>query len=163
MPPNLEELHVKGKFNLSCDNLPYGLKKLVIKSTMFDKSLENLPTSLKYLELQIESSFSNISFNSLPECLTTLIINLNRSRADKIVLSKLPSSLKNLTLYNQYTDFEIKFPEGLEILDITTNLHNLAVDILPNLPSTLKAIKLGKGKIENLAYIKEKYPNVIII
>lgn len=163
LPPNLEELHVKGKFNLSCDNLPYGLKKLVIKSIMFNKSLDNLPTSLEYLEIQSESSFSNISFNSLPEYLTTLIINLKCSSANKLVLSKLPNSLKNLTLNNRNTDFEIKFPESLEILDITTNLHNLAFDILPNLPSALKAIKLGRGKTENLNYIKQKYPDVIIL
>lgn len=164
LPPNLEELILHGKFNLPLDNLPFGLKKLIIKSKNFNFPLDNLPASLEYLEIYNESSeFKSISF---PENLITLIIKSKKNITNgNITLSKLPRTIKYLTLdSNSYSDIEIdEFPENLEILDITTNLHNLAMDILPKLPKNLKAIKLGRGKIENYNYITNKYPNIIII
>lgn len=65
LPNSLEELELGFEFNLPIDNLPSGLKKLVIYNYRYSYPLNNLPSSLEYLELEVGAGtkFEILPFN----------------------------------------------------------------------------------------------------
>lgn len=121
-------------FNKPLNNLPYGLKYLIIKQVkMFNELLQNLPPSLEYLVLEGLLDF-NQPLDCLPQFLKYLILN-QLSHNYSYELDRLPDSLEHL-----YLDFGNKYDYNKNVI-IPKNVKyihypwiNLIKYNLPNKP-----------------------------
>lgn len=86
-----------GFFNKSINNLPKGLKKLIL-SNNFAKSLENLPPNLVYLQFENNHNWIG-NLNNLPDSIEFLFLDINSYNYSKEpVLNTLPKSIKYLEI-----------------------------------------------------------------
>jgi hypothetical protein len=115
---NLKILDIK--LNEGLEHLSFGLCSSIIM-----KSITNLPTSLKYLELR---KVWGDHLPELPEGLETLILTHDKFH---IYPTRFPNSLKRLELYESSWKPIPKFPKNLELLDI----WGIYAKHLPRLPN----------------------------
>lgn len=161
----LEELYIYMKnFNSPIDNLPLGLKILLICSEKFNQSVNNLPENLQYLYINSSSFDANLDYlpsglkvlsicssnfsqelNNLPLGLEILHLNVNLGLSSSF--DYLPESLVCLYLSGSYIKSKLSnLPVGLEVLYIeTSELENIALVRYNNLPPNIKQ-KLIKSR-----------------
>ena len=140
LPDTLECLIlISDKFNQSLDNLP-NLRRLVICSRTFNKSVDKLPETLR--ELHISSRYFNQSLNNLPKKLEILRIFSNDFNKS---INKLPNNLEILKLFSN--DFNNDFNNT--IYNLPNNLQTLILgsdnfgQSLFNLPISLKTKEIS--------------------
>ena len=167
-------------YNYPIMTLPLSLEILTLGNN-FSKSLENLPTSLKYFTLQTQNYIQSINFLSqfpnliyfglktsneimlkqLPN--QTIYFELDSSRKHPIVISTseildlLPQSIRVLKLDCYYKSSLLNLPKNLTELFIS-NLHTMQT--LQNLPPGLKSLHIRIGK--NLFVSEENYKSIFL-
>lgn len=173
LPCKLKKLKLFNCENTSLDNLPNTLEKLNISCLSHQsKLLDFLPSSLKYLKIQIndhiEQNFDylfdnqinnqKLKFDSLPSGLESLKIEGYYQNE----LNCLPNSLKELHLPEEYLNIIINIPKNLEKIKIPIKFKNL--EILKNCVN-LKKILIGgtiKKHFQNISNFElEKIPESI--
>lgn len=115
------------KYPHDLDNLPSGLKQLVVGKV---KSVSNLPNKLTHITIN-----SDISIDDIPESIEYLNLEDNFNHP----LENLPRNLKRLTLGINFNLPLINLPDNLEELEISDGFNQP----IYNLPSNLKVLKLG--------------------
>jgi Leucine-rich repeat (LRR) protein len=125
---------------IKLENLPFGLRYLLIVKTKLKKinliELENL----QYLDISINN------FNSCIDGLPSNLIYLNCSQCEIIKLDNLPFSLKKLVCVNNQIKSLDMLPLCLEYLDCD---HNQIIN-LNNLPNNLKELVCSNNEITEL-------------
>lgn len=151
IPNSLKKLECFNNLITSLDNLPENLEHLSCEFNNI-KFLDNLPTNLKYL---VCGSNPIESLDYLPngliklECCETPIYSLNC----------LPNSLLTLNIQNNPNLKTIVLPLFLDALIFDgCNLINL----LENIPETLRFLCCQEHKINNLDEIKKQHPKLKI-
>ncbi len=147
LPKNLETLYLKHDFNQELNDPPSGLKHLIIsESSKYVGSLNNLPYGLKTL---IISSNYIYDLNNLPVTLKKIRINnkkSNNANIKKYNFEYLPENLDCLEIETHETeDFTLdNLPCNLRKLIFKTGIYNQKLN---NLPANLKVL--------NLSFMKE--------
>jgi hypothetical protein len=186
LPPNLKIVKLgKSISNILLDNLPNKLEHFEI-STDGTVSFEYLPSSLLYLKIIFEEE-SNVSLDSLPSSLETLIIvgkytgQLNNlpfglkklyvpNNYDWTIFN-LPTSITELMINLKYTklldlfDNANKFKYNLKILKIgyQYNQHSSLTSNfnLESIPSTVEELEFGDEFNQELKYLPKNLKKLI--
>lgn len=150
LPNNIQNLILYGVDRIN--NLSKNIIKVKFNNnSAFDEKINNLPHSIKTLELL--GSVFNHPINNLPKSLLTLKFGNNFNQS----LIKLPLSLQKLYLdniFNQSLDF---LPQGLKIINIKNNNFINCVD---DLPSSIEQIIINNNQ---LCIVNNIYHNKVII
>ncbi len=109
--------------NITIPNFNEGLKKLVINALSINENvLENLPSSLEVLDIQLQNS--NTKLSNLPNGIKIGRFDLGKKTDYNVLLENLPESLKMLYLrtgkYNQNYSQKINYqnlPTNLKFID----------------------------------------------
>ncbi len=117
------------KYPHDLNNLPSGLKQLIVGKTT---SVSNLPNQLTHITIN-----SDIPIDDLPETLEYLNLGGDFNKP----IDNLPRNLKRLTLGNKFNQSLSGLPNSLEELEITGDFNQP----IHNLPTNLKILKLGDG------------------
>lgn len=151
LPDWIEELCISIPF--TCYDLSHfkNLKIFKIMDTKFNQSLDCLPNTLEYLE--INCNVYDQPLDNLPIFLKELRINSKYIQ----LLDYLPSNLKKLTLLNYCGKSLDHLPNNLEYLLIgyQNNFNNL---ILNNLPDSITTIEFGSNELLHLREHTFKVP-----
>jgi hypothetical protein len=136
------EFHTDTDFSQPIDNLPQGLKTLIM-GLSFIQLVDNLPDSLENLTLI--GSFNN-PIDNLPSGLKTLVLGefFNQS------IENLPKGLKKLVLSNNFAKPIDNLPPNLIYLQFENN--NNWIGNLNNLPDSIEFLFLD---INSFNYSKE--------
>ena len=149
LPEGITDLHIGTMFNKPLDNLPSTIKSIIIQKyndigyTMFNNSLDNLPPSLECLKI-----YYNTKFN-LP-------------------LYNLPKNLKYLHLQClQYTHPINNLPDSLEYISIKCFDYN-NTHILPKNLKIFKLLVCENEFINNVVYdnfkiLQQQHPHISFI
>lgn len=167
-------------YNYPIMTLPLSLEILTLGNN-FSKSLENLPTSLKYFTLQTQNYIQSInSLSQFPNLIyfglktsneimlkqlpnQTIYFELDSSRKHPIVISTseildlLPQSIRVLKLDCHYKSSLLNLPKNLTELFVS-NLHTMQT--LQNLPPGLKSLHIRIGK--DLFTSEENYKSIFL-
>jgi hypothetical protein len=122
LPGNLHILFLPENFNQSIDHLPNNLYELHL-SWNYNRPIDNLPCNLRKLTLSFPREF-NYPIEKLPPKLQSLTISCRFS----CVIRTLPSTLKDLRIYN--TDFNTlieHYPNSLQKLTIGEEIYHFNV------------------------------------
>ena len=170
LPPGLKSLEIDSEmFNSPLDELPAGLEYLKMSSPCridFKQSIDNLPPGLKTLILE-NFNLSTQSLNNLPHGLEYLnlflgypddIIDVNKC---KQTLEHLPNSIIKMVLSNFWGDLNT-IGDGVVELDIwfprTSRIpHNdlcTHIQHWKKLPSSLKILDINKDKDNDTERVK---------
>lgn len=145
--PNLISLElIKDEFNLPIDNLPSGLISLKT-SRHFDQSVDNLPSKLKYLELN--SKYFNQSVDNLPSKLKYLELSSHFNQK----VNLLPSELLTLKINKDNRNYGVTGPAPLNF----PSYFNQNID---QLPSSLLNITIGGRFNQPINKLPEKLTNL---
>ncbi len=127
LPNNLLylELCLHESYNFNLDNLPTNLLCLRLICPNINTTLEYLPNSIKYLELNCKFT-SDLSL--LPYGIEELVIHLDNLDYD---LNNLPNSIKKLSIGSGIQKKITKWPEQLEVLFLSD--YNFELENLPNI------------------------------
>jgi hypothetical protein len=117
------------KYPHDLNNLPSGLKQLVIGKTT---SVSNLPNHLTHITIN-----SDVQIEDLPETLEYLNLGGDFNKS----IENLPRNLKRLTLGNKFNQSLVGLPNSLEELEITGDFNQP----IHNIPENLKVLKLGNS------------------
>lgn len=139
---NLKKVQLDDFFDAELSFLPDGITDLNIGAN-FNKSLDNLPSTLKHLRIQKYNEVGYNIFNQpidyLPHGLETLIIGFNI--VFNQTLDNLPSTLKTLHIYNKKSIQDINnLPDSIEELRIDI----FEYDKTFKLPKNLKSMYINK-------------------
>lgn len=140
LPQNLIYLDLSDNPLCDLENLPVGLKYLLIVQTQLVKIDLSELENLEYLD---------ISINNLSSCIDNLpsnLVYLNCSQCVITKLNNLPFSINKLICINNEIKSLDALPESLEYLDCD---HN-KITQLDNLPNNLKELICSNNKITNL-------------
>lgn len=145
-----KKVRLTNEIDRPLDFLPYGIEELSIGSA-FNYPIDNLPASLKYLEISKFGDMGYCCFNQkldyLPVGLEELRLYYCNNGAYEQCIDNLPSNLKILFIHNHKyfsatSSCQIlgNLPESIEVLQ----LHNYDFDYnLQVLPSKLKNFEAG--------------------
>jgi len=133
LPDGITHLHLGCKFNKPLNNLPLSLKYLTIASNKiswcdFSESLDFLPAGLEYLSIKLSNKFNN-SIDYLPSSLKYLYLGC---KAFKHPINNLPHNLSELTLINFDIENTTHLPNNLKEVHITEELTENEKNILTN-------------------------------
>ena len=127
-------LQSDSEFYNGIDGLPTELELLAIDcSTSFFEYVYNLPTGLKFL--QLESGDFNKSVDNLPQNLEVLLLGDNFSQS----VDNLPESLIGLKLGEKFSQSIENLPINLIYLNICVNKYS---NTILNFPPNLKYLKI---------------------
>lgn len=143
LPSCLQHLELYDAFNHPLDNLPYGLRTLLINAD-FNHPLDNLPASLEHL--QIRGEF-NHPLDNLPQGLKKLEILEIYDFDGPTTCNPIQRNYGKKTMFNQPL---VKLPPTLEYITITSTEYN---QLLPNLPATVKQVKLHNNHPNHPNYV----------
>lgn len=136
LPPNLIELHVS-----QCD---------------LTKVPDNLPESVKILDLT-SNNISEVSINN--DSIEILDLSDNTSDTDEMIIKRLPLSLKKLDIsYTETKELLIDMPENLEYL----NIGNTEIRTIPNCPN-LKVFDASQSYIESIDMLCDNLKELTLI
>lgn len=121
------------------------------KKSVFDSSLDSMPPSLKHLEFNVDSEFSQ-PINNLPQGLKTLIMGFSFVET----VDNLPDSLENLSLTGSFNNPVDNLPSGLKTL-ILGEFFNQSIN---NLPKDLKKLVLANNFAKSLDNLP---PNLVYL
>lgn len=167
-----KKVRLTNEIDRPLDFLPYGIEELFIGSA-FNYPIDNLPASLKYLEISKYSDVGYCCFNQkldyLPVCLEELRLYYCNNGEYEQYIDNLPSNLKILFIRNHkyFPKSAIQIlgnlPESIELL----HLHNYNFDCnLQILPSKLKIFEVefknnDSNDLNNLnIFMNKHYPHV---
>ena len=151
---------IDNDYNKKLDFLPEGIYHLII-GCQFNHELNNLPSTLKILEIRKVFDVGYCNFNqsidNLPFGLEELYISYNK--CFKQSLRNLPSSLKIFELYNYNNiDEEIKYlSDNIEVLFIKTITN---IELITKIPNNLKKFIKPYGETGNFKILEDKFPNI---
>lgn len=128
------------------DFLPNGIEELRIGGA-FDYPIDNLPITLKYLEISKWGDMGYCSFNQPLDCLP---INLEELR-----LCYCFNGYYNQPLYNLPPNLKVLFIHNLKFYTTSTEIMNLPT--LSNLPNSLEVLQLNNYDFDfNLQVLPSK-------
>lgn len=165
LPINLKVLRFEHCSINSISNLPENLECLILEKSNDVVTIENLPNSLKYLDIS-ETYVSEL--NILPVNLEYLDI----SRTEIINLSVLPSTLKILNVYDTEIEDIENLPDGLVELTLSSKVKNtklpktlIKITMRENnnfieLPDSIKYLDCTNSVIKNIKYLPNNIKNV---
>ncbi len=140
---NIVILSLGKNFKQSLDNLPPTLKILNMDfAEQFDRPIDNLPQGLEVLKL---GPWFNQPIDNLPLSLRVLQTNTYFNQP----LNNLPNNLINLRIVGGFFSYSLdKLPESIQVLEIGEKFNHT----LENLPSGIKflTISCSKKTIKNL-------------
>jgi len=128
------------------DFLPYGIEELRIGGA-FNYPIDNLPSSLKYLEI---SKFGDMGYCCFNQTLDYLPIGLEQLR-----LCYCDNGYYNKSLDNLPSNLKIFFIHNLKYL--TTSTENSIIPTLSNLPESIEVLQLNNYAFDlNLQVLPSK-------
>jgi hypothetical protein len=170
IPPNIDTLIIKDDtFDRSLENLPSSLKHLTIFSGSFSGTLDNLPSGLISLKAYVDIP----SLNNLPKTLEYLEFNSKIST----YIGDLPSSIKEIKFGYNFNRKVDNLPKFVKILRFGMGF-NQCVDHLPenvthiyfdtlfnqpinNLPQSVRLLSLGYSFDQTLMNIPKSVKTVM--
>ena len=122
-PPNLKIFMISGEYNFSLDNLPSTIKYLSLIDIITDYGINNLPIGLEHLNIDISDDTPKFNLYYLPETLISCCISTS---IEDINIDTLPQKLKKLTIRKIEKDYKCEYlPEGLEEININCENANM--------------------------------------
>ena len=120
LPSSIEELNLCGEFNSKLDYLTDNIQVLKIDSYQYLHQLDNLPSSIKYFELNISkynksqlddnNSFDIQELNNLPNSIETIKVQYFTFM---LKIQKLPSSIKKIIIATKKEKFNYGYIKKL--------------------------------------------------
>jgi hypothetical protein len=114
-------------YTLPIDKLPVTLKKFTLKGNEWNNTLDNLPNSLEYLNLELKKINRDIYY--FPENLLTLIMKcsnfdsslINRFKKLKVFEFKSIYYTKNFLFIDNFGNYHPIFPDSLQTLSVSNS------------------------------------------
>lgn len=160
---NLKKVQIDDFFDAELSFLPDGITDLNIGAN-FNKSLDNLPSTLKHLRINKYSEVGYNIFNQpldyLPHGLETLFIGFNN--VFNQTLDNLPSTLKKLSIHNYiFIDDINNLPDSIEELKIFIFVYDKTYKLPKNLKKMYINHELVGGSLDFIERIKQSRNDVM--
>lgn len=155
---NIEELHINANLNIELTFLPLKIRKLIFNSRIYNQNLNNLPSTLDHLELELENF--NQDLLNLPHNITYMQLHIQKF-AKTLNIQQL-NKLNTFKIFCENFDNSIdNLPQNISDMIINCNCLDKEPDFI--LFDKLKTLEIISPNLKSVDKLSPSLNKLLII